>query len=259
MVPDSPLAIAVLAGVALIGGTIDAVAGGGGLVTLPALLMAGLPPDLALGTNKGQGTFGSGSSLLTFWRLGSVDRARAPTAFALAFAGSLLGALAVVHLSNAVLAPLVLVLLVAVAVFLFFRRDFGTRPRGVEVTRPLLRTAAIAFTIGAYDGFFGPGTGTFVLIAFVLWLGDTLARGSANAKVVNFASNLAALLLFTLSDRVLWTIALPMAAGQALGGVIGARLVGRLGDRFVRGMVLVVVVALCAKLASGWLLPASPG
>jgi hypothetical protein len=147
-----------------------------------------------------------------------------------------------------VLAPLVLVLLVAVAAFLALRRNFGAEARPAP-PRPLPRTVLIALVIAFYDGFFGPGTGTFLIMAFVLWLGDRMAAASANAKVVNFASNLAALALFALSGRVLWAVALPMAASQALGATLGARLVRRGGDRFVRVVVLAVVAALALKIA----------
>lgn len=233
--------------VAFIAGVIDAIAGGGGLLTLPALLAAGLPPDLALGTNKGQSTFGSGAAFFSFLRAGTLDRGRLPYAFASGLAGSLLGAATVLVIPPRVLAPLVLGLLVTVAIVLLLRRDLGSR-EGVPPQRPLRRLVPIAFGIGFYDGFFGPGTGTFVIMAFVLWMGDRLAVASANAKVVNFASNLAALGIFALSGKVLWAVALPMACAQAAGGLVGARLVRVRGDRLVRIMVLLVVSALSVKI-----------
>jgi uncharacterized membrane protein YfcA len=111
-----------------------------------------------------------------------------------------------------------------------------------------LATACIALAIGAYDGFFGPGTGTFLIVAFSSLLGDSLQRASGEAKVVNFASNLAAVVLFSVRGIVLWKIALPMAAAQALGGFLGAHLAVRRGDVLVRRVVLVVVLALVVKL-----------
>ncbi len=242
------LALVALAAVAFVAGTVDAVAGGGGLLTVPALLAAGLPPHLALGTNKGQSVFGSFAALASFVRAGRVDGRRARLTFPLGLLGSLGGAALVLALDPAVLRPLVLGLLVAVAAILALRPDLGGRRTPPPRAAPLL-AALLALGIGAYDGFFGPGTGTFLIVGAVLLLGDGLAAASANAKVVNFASNLAAVGLFASQGTVVWRIALPMAAAQLVGGVVGARLAHQGGDRFVRKAVLAVVAALAAKLA----------
>jgi uncharacterized membrane protein YfcA len=248
MAPITTLDLALLVLAALAAGVVDAIAGGGGLLTLPALLAAGAPPHLALATNKGQSVFGSGSALLRFARAGLVDAARARVAFPCGLAGSLAGAAAVTAIPSAWLKPIVLGLLVFAGVFVASRRA----PPRVEARVPPrvagLATAAIALAIGAYDGFFGPGTGTFLIVAFASVLGDSLQRASAEAKVVNFASNLAALLLFASRGLVLWHVALPMAAAQAAGGFLGAHLAVRRGDVLVRRVVLVVVLLLVVKL-----------
>ena len=248
--PDlSALHLALLAAAAFVAGTVDAIAGGGGLITLPALLAAGLPPQLALGTNKGQSVFGSGASLLRFARAGLVDPARAKIAFPCGLAGSLAGAFALTLVSPAALRPVVLALLVFAALAVGLRRG----PPRVEARVPArlagLATAAIALVIGAYDGFFGPGTGTFLIVAFTSLLGDSLRRASGEAKVVNFASNLAAMALLGSRGLVVWEIALSMAAAQAAGGFLGAHLAVRGGDVLVRRVVLLVVLALVVKLA----------
>lgn len=251
-VPDlGATTLALLVCAALAAGFIDAIAGGGGLITLPSLLAAGLPAHLALGTNKGQGVFGSGSALLHFARAGRVDRARAPGAFAAGLLGSLAGAALVLAVSPEVLRPLVIVLLLAVAVFLTFRPPLGTsavkaRFRGRAA---VWVGTALAFTIGAYDGFFGPGTGTFLIIGYALLLGLPLTSASADAKVVNFASNVAAVAVFAARGVVIWKISLPMAAAQFVGGWLGVKVAMRGGDRLVRWVVLVVVLALVVKLA----------
>jgi uncharacterized membrane protein YfcA len=247
----SPSTIALLVGVATLAGAVDAVAGGGGLLTVPALLAAGLPPDLALGTNKGQSVFGSGAALLRYARAGLVDRRMARITFPAGLAGSLGGAALVLLVPPSALRPVVLVLLVVVAVVLALRPAApapraGPRP---GTARPLA-AGAIALAIGAYDGFFGPGTGTFLIFAFAIVLGLRLQEASADAKVVNFASNLAAVLLFASRGVVVWTVALPMAAGQFAGGLLGAQLAVRGGDRVIRWVVLVVVAALVLKLGS---------
>jgi len=246
----TPTVVAVLAAAAFVAGTVDAIAGGGGLITLPALLAAGLPPELALGTNKGQSTFGSFSALVHFWRAGAVDRGRAPVAFVSAFVGALAGAALVLAIPREALRPVVLALLVGVAAALAFRPQLAEVTEAVVVPHATLRAAAIAGVIGCYDGFFGPGTGTFAIMAYVAWLRDPMASASANAKVVNFASNLAALFVFVERGVVRWEVALPMAAAQFAGGALGARLTVKRGGPFVRRVVLAVVAALVVKLAS---------
>ncbi len=247
---DLPVTAALVAA-AFAAGTVDAIAGGGGLITLPALLAAGLPVPLALGTNKGQSTFGSLSALINFWRLGAIDRSRVLLSFGFAFVGSLGGAWLVAHkVPRHLLRPMVLVLLVLVALVLTFRRDVARPTESLPPeASPKLRAGLIAYIIGAYDGLFGPGTGTFVILSYVTWLREPMARASANAKVVNFASNLAALAIFTLHGDVRWRVALPMAAAQFLGGAFGARLAVKRGDRFVRWVVLAVVLCLVVKIA----------
>jgi len=238
-------------GAAALAGVVDAVAGGGGLLTVPALLAAGLPPDLALGTNKGQSVFGSAAALLRYGRAGLVDVRMARVTFPAGLAGSLGGAALVLLVPPSALRPVVLVLLVVVAVALALRPAapaprVGPRP---GTGRPIA-AAAIALAIGAYDGFFGPGTGTFLIFAFVAFLGLRLQEASADAKVVNFASNLAAVLLFASRGVVIWAVALPMAAGQFAGGLLGAQIAVRGGDRVVRWAVLAVVAALALKLGA---------
>jgi uncharacterized membrane protein YfcA len=237
---------------ALLAGVVDAIAGGGGLLTLPALLATGMPPHLALGTNKGQSVFGSFSALVRFARAGLVDRERARVAFPFGLLGSLLGATLVLFVPPEVLRPLVLVMLVLAGAYVLLRRPGAPRveaPRPIATRHRLAAAAIIALVIGGYDGFFGPGTGTFLILAFVAVYADTLQRASADAKVVNFASNLAAVALFAFKGTILWWISLPMAAGQLTGGWIGAHLAVKGGDRVVRVAVLLVVLALVLKVA----------
>jgi uncharacterized membrane protein YfcA len=247
VVDPSRTAVALLAFAGFAAGFVDAIAGGGGLVTLPALLAAGLPPHLALATNKGQAIFGAVSSAAGYARKGFIDRARAPVAFGLGLVGSALGALAQLAVRPAVLRPLVIALLVLSAVVVAW-------PRRTTAHEPLARAAlwgaVAALALGAYDGFFGPGVGTMLLVAFVLIYGDPLTRASGNAKVVNLASNLAAFALFAWRGNIVWALALPMAAANFAGAWTGAHVAIKGGDRFIRVVVLVVVAALVVKLAS---------
>ena len=248
---------------ALAAGLVDAVAGGSGVIAVPALLAAGLPPHLALGTNKAQGVFGTCASTLRYARAGLLDARRARVTFPAGLAGSLCGAALVLLVPPSTLRPLVLVLLVAVAVALALRPSTATptatptstptSPSTWARRAPRLAAAAVALVLGAYDGFFGPGSGTFLILAFAFLFDLPLQRASADAKPVNFASNLAALALFSARGAVLWEVALPMAAAQFAGGWLGAHLAVRGGDRLVRAIVFLVVFALVSKLAADML------
>ena len=297
----SAWATAALVLAAFAAGLVDAVAGGSGVIAVPALLAAGLPPHLALGTNKAQGVFGTFASTLSYARAGLLDRKRARVTFPLGLAGSLCGAALVLLIRPSTLRPIVLVLLVVAAVVIALRprlrlarqhnalpvvpappRDSippGTHapprdsippsahapprestPPGTHASRydpapfgtraPRLVAATVALVLGCYDGFFGPGAGTFLILALAFLFDLSLQRASADAKPINFASNLAALALFSARGAVLWKLALPMAAAQFAGAFFGAHLAVRGGDRVVRLVMLMVVLTLVAKLAA---------
>ena len=235
-----------LVAAALFAGTVDGIAGGGGLVTVPALLWAGLPPLTALATNKGQSVWGSGAASVSFWRADRVDRRQARYTFPLALAGAFVGVHVVSRFSNDALRPVVLALLIGAAVLLVIKKP----ARDSDATGPSRwwAAAALALGIGWYDGFFGPGTGTFLVVGFVVVCRRSLVHAAGDAKIVNFASNLAAVLTFAHAGLVVWRIALPMAAAQLVGGSIGAHLAIRGGARIVRVLVLVVSSVLIVKL-----------
>jgi len=239
------LTIVLLSLAALGAGTVDAIAGGGGLITVPALLAAGLDPLRALATNKGQSVWGSGAALVAFWRAGRVDRKQAVFTFPLGLVGSFAGAMIVSAIDKEALRPIVIGMLIGAATLLVIRKP--TRDEDATGSR-WWAAALLAVLIGAYDGFFGPGTGTFLIVGFVVLCRRSLVHASADAKVVNFASNLAAVLVFTTNGNVVWEVALPMGVGQLLGGVIGAHLAMKGGERIVRVVVLVVSGALIVKL-----------
>ena len=238
--------VALLALAAFAAGLVDAIAGGGGLLTVPALLATGLPPQLALATNKGQACFGAVSSFASFWMRGGIDRRRAPLGFVCGFLGSLAGAYVLTLIKPEPLKPVVLALLILAAGFVAWPRKPSTgRPHDWA----MIALVPLALAFGFYDGFFGPGVGSMLIVMFVLVFGDTLTRASGNAKVVNLASNLAALILFASRGAVLWKIALPMAAANAAGAFVGAHIAVKRGDKLVRVVVLVVVAALVVKIA----------
>jgi uncharacterized membrane protein YfcA len=241
--------IALLAAAAFGAGLLDAIAGGGGIISLPALLVAGVPPHLALGTNKGQAVFGATASAVSFWRRGEVDRDRALPAFVAGFVGSVVGARLVLGIPPATLRVAVIGLLLGAGTLILARRTAAARlPKVTGHLAARAALVAICLGIGAYDGFFGPGTGSLLIIAFATVFGDALTRASGNAKIVNLASNLAAMLLFASRGTILWRVSLPMAAANALGAAVGARLAVRRGDRLVRAVVVAVVLAVVVKL-----------
>jgi uncharacterized protein len=242
----SALVVVLLSGTAFVAGVVDAVAGGGGLFTVPALLAAGLPPGLALATNKGQATPGALASFITFFRRGGLDRQRAPLGFAFGFLGSLLGARLLLAMRPEPLRPIIAVLLLFALCFMLFRSRI--RVREAPLARPKLTLALVALILGTYDGFFGPGVGSLLIVSFVTLFGDSPLFASGNAKVVNLGSNLAAFLLFAWRGAICWQLALPMAVANMVGARLGARLALRKGDRFVQIVVTVVVLAVVSKL-----------
>lgn len=241
--------LAALVAVAFVAGAIDAVAGGGGLLTVPALLWAGISPQLVFGTNKGSAVFGAVASLFRFSRSGLIRREITPLFFICGLVGSFAGAALLLAINPALLKPLVLVLLCGAAAFVAFGAPSQV-DRPERTSHPIAkgRAVGLALLCGAYDGFFGPGTGTFLIVLMVALLGWSLPESSANAKVVNFASNLAAVTLFAWRGVVLWQVSLPMALGSFLGGLVGARFATQRGAPLIRRVMLVVVSALVLKL-----------
>lgn len=247
---DSALALA--CAFSLLAGFVDAVAGGGGPIQLPALLMLmpGVPVTTVLGTNKGASVFGTSVAAIRYARSVAVPWRSVGLAAAAAFAGSFVGAGLAQRIDPAFMRPLVLVMLVAVAAWTYLRPPLGESPRGRE--QPFVG-AAVGALLGLYDGFFGPGTGTFLLVAFTATLGLDFLGASAAAKVVNVATNLAAIVAFQRTGDVMWSWSLPMAACNMAGGLLGAHTAIARGSAFVRKLVLVVVSALVVKVGWEWL------
>lgn len=240
--------IAALAVVGLLAGLVDAIAGGGGMLTLPALLAAGLPPHLALGTNKGCSTWGTAMATATFARRGRLQLARTAFGFLAGAGGALVGARLQLALDPKALRPIVLILLVAVAVVLTVQRPRPPADPAAIPPRSLALATTIGLVLGVYDGFFGPGTGTFLIVAQVGLMHATMSEATADAKPVNLGSNIASLVTFAIKGTVVWKIALPMAVGNIVGGALGARIAMKGGDRVVRLTVIAVSLALIAKL-----------
>ncbi len=242
-----PEVIALLIAAAGFAGFVDAIAGGGGLITVLALLLAGLPPVEALATNKLQGSFGSGSAMVAYARAGQVRLAdqggMAAVSLSAAAAGS---AVALVVPADALRAALPVVL-VAVALFFLIKRDLGDADRVARLT-PVAFGLTVVPAVAFYDGILGPGTGSFFMLGFVLLAGSGLLRATAQTKTLNFASNLGSVAVFAAAGGVWWGLGLAMAAAQVAGATLGARLAVRLGARVIRPLLVVVSMALAARL-----------
>lgn len=249
----APDILALLILVAFVAGAIDALAGGGGLLTIPALLAAGIPPVAALATNKLQSAIGTGSAFLTFWRAGHVDLRRFALPAAGAFVGAIAGAAAVQHVDPRFLAAFVPILLIAMAFYFLLAPPMSEIDRHARVGR--IGLTAVVTVLGFYDGFFGPGTGSFLTTALVALGGLGLVRAIANTKFLNLATNVAALIAMIAGGKVLWMLGGAMAAANVLGNQAGAWIALRFGGKGVRPLLVAMSVILTVKLLAD---PANP-
>lgn len=236
-----------------LGGVIDAVAGGGGLITLPAYLLAGLPAHLASGTNKCGNAFGTFLSTGRFLKRGDVHLPSAVAGAIGALAGAWAGSRLNLIMPEQILYYIMLAIVPVMAVFLVLKRDFGQEDRSHELGRLQLMAMAlsIGLVIGGYDGFFGPGAGTFLILAFTGLCRFDLITASGNTKLANSASNLASLVTFALAGKVLWSVGIPAALCGIAGNYIGSGLALKGGAKVIRPMFFVVLGLLLARLIYG--------
>ena len=239
--------LALLLATGLVAGFVDSIAGGGGLITLPVLLNLGIDPRLALGTNKLQATFGSGSATVHYARAGAVNLSECRRGCVFAFVGATAGALLVQQLDPNLLKRLIPILLIIVAVYLWCRPQLGETDLHPRMTRQRF-DFLFGLGIGFYDGFMGPGTGTFFTMALMLGLGFNLTKATATTKVLNFATNVAALLVFLLFGKIWFLAGIVMGAGQWLGARAGSKMVLRHGTKFIRPIFLSVVMLIALKM-----------
>jgi hypothetical protein len=237
----------------MVAGFIDSLAGGGGLLTLPALMTVGISPVVALGTNKLQSAFGTGGAVFAFARKGHIDFRGFAFPVVAALTGSALGAFTVQRLDPAFLAGFVPILLVAMATYYLVAPRMGDEDRHNRIGKAGL--VVVSAVIGFYDGFFGPGTGSFLTTALVALVGLRLVRAMAHARLLNFATNIAALATMIIGGKVVWLAGLAMACGSIIGNQIGAHTAMRFHGRGVRPLLVVMSLALTVKLLSD---PANP-
>lgn len=242
-----PLVLLALAGAGMLAGFVDAIAGGGGLIAIPALLSVGVPPVAALATTKVQSATGTVIAALTYWRRGYVDFRALLSAMAAAFVAALAGAAVVKGINVSLLRDLVPYALIAIALYFLFAPRLTDADSHARL-RFSVFVPVMAAVVGFYDGIFGPGTGSFLTIGFVALFGLGLTRATGHTKIVNLMSNFGALALFIPAGDVLWPAALAMAAGQVVGGYLGARTGIRFGAKLIRPLVVVVSIALALRL-----------
>jgi uncharacterized membrane protein YfcA len=246
--------VAMLALAGFAGGFVDSIAGGGGLITVPALLLAGLPPVEALGTNKLQGLFGSGSATHAYASKGHVDPRRQLPSALMAFAGGALGAVVATVVPADILSAALPIVLVAIALYFAIKPSMGDVDRARRLS-PFLFALLLVPAIGFYDGIFGPGAGSFYMLAYVALAGYGVLKATAHTKLLNFSSNAGSFAVFVVVGAISWKIGLLMGVAQFLGARTGAWLAIRNGARLIKPLLVVVCVALAAKLLAD---PANP-
>lgn len=238
--------IGLLMAAAFVASTIDAIAGGGGMITIPALLAAGIPPVSAIATNKLQSTFGTAGAVMAFARKGHIDFRRFALPAVASFVGSAVGAFVLTRIDAGFLSAVLPMLLIAMAIYFAVAPRMSDEDRHSRAGLPLL--LAIVLVIGAYDGFFGPGTGSFFITALVAVFGMGLIRAVAHTKLLNFASNLAGLAVLIAGGHVLWVLGLCMAVASIAGAQVGAYAAMRFGASAARTLLIVMSLGLTLKI-----------
>ena len=241
-----PWVYAALTVTAVLTGFIDAIAGGGGLIMMPALLSAGVPPINALATNKLQSVFGTAVACSNYARNGLIDWRANLLTIALVFAGASVGVIVVQTIDTRALSLIVPLLLLAVAIYVLVSPRMSDEDAHQRITAR--GYAPVGAMIGAYDGFFGPGTGSFFTTTLVGLRGLGLTRATALTKLFNLTSNVAAVLLFALGGKMFWLLGLCMAGGAMVGGWIGSHTAMRFGARLIRPLLVVLSVGLTGRL-----------
>lgn len=236
----------VLFGIALFAGFIDSIVGGGGLITLPALMACGVPAHLAVATNKVQANFGSFTAAVSYFKARTMKHL-AWGVFFMAF-GAAIGAYAVLNVNQKHLKLVILAFCTLTFLYMALKPSLGKHKSEPKIKDIRIFHILIGFCIGFYDGFLGPGTGSFLIFACVMLLGYNLKEASINTKILNSASNIAALIVFLCLYEVLWAIGILMGLGQVIGAFLGSKLVLKTQGNFIKVLFLVVVGATICKV-----------
>ena len=233
--------------IAVVAGGVDAVAGGGGLITLPLLLIAGVPPAAAVATNKLGSIGGSLSATLYFIKIGRIPFRSVRLMTCTTFAGAILGGMMLTRVNSECLYAIISALLIGFSLYFLLMPTIGKRDRK-GLIGPYLFAVTAAPLIGGYDGFFGPGTGTFFCATLTILRGFSLINATAHAKLLNLSSNSAALCFFLAQGVILWPIGLVLLAGQLIGGYLGAQIAMKHGTTLIKVIMVVMAIAVSLKL-----------
>ena len=239
-----------LSALIFLGGFIDSIAGGGGLITLPAYVLTGMPIHMALGSNKFSSFFGTAFSAFNFLRSKKVYLKAVPVSVVFAVAGSALGAYVVLFVYDGILRIILIVIVPIVAVFVLAKKDFGKEDRSDTLKRRtiLIGAGIAAFVIGFYDGFFGPGTGTFLILTFTVFLRFDLVTANGNAKIINLSSNAGSLITFIANGQVAWQLVIVAAIFGIAGNFIGSTLAIKIGAKVIKPLLVVVLAILLGTI-----------
>jgi len=231
---------------------VDSIAGGGGLISLPSILASGVPPHFALGTNKFASSFGAFTSAFTFTRSGKVFVPLMKYTVPCTLIGSVLGVLTALKIDQRFLQIIILVLVFATAVYTIVKKDFGSEDKFEGLTRRnILQGCIFAFGLGFYDGFFGPGTGSFLIFLFISIYGFDFTIAAGNSKVLNFVSNITSLLMFALNGKIYYMVGVPMALAMIAGARVGSRIAIKNGAKVIKPIFVTIALILTVKLLYG--------
>lgn len=231
---------------------VDAIAGGSGLITIPAYMIAGLDPHVLLGTNKFASVAGTSISTYTYARSDKIDWSLMLKLAPFSLIGAMLGVNAVLKVDSTILEPIILVILILVGIYTMVKKDIGlvNSYKGFDSTS-LKKGILVALALGFYDGFFGPGTGTFIIFSLIKVFGFSFVMASANSKVLNLSSNFMSLILFAINKKINYSIGIPVAVSMMLGAFVGSRLVVDKGDKFVKPIFIIMALAAAVKVLYG--------
>lgn len=241
--------IVFLAVAGFVAAAIDSIAGGGGIISLPAIIAAGVPPHLALGTNKFASSCASLTSTVKFAFSGKIDWKLVRWQIPCTFVGAALGVRTVLAVDEKILNFMIVALVFAVAIYTILKRDFGKKDNFRGLTRGNVSMGmGFAFALGFYDGFFGPGTGSFLIFLFIGIYGYDFTRAAGNGKILNFASNVVSLVLFALGGKIVYAAAVPMALAMIAGAWFGTHIAITKGAKVIKPIFVTIATALIVKL-----------
>ncbi|MGK0469044.1 TSUP family transporter [Clostridium sp.] len=228
---------------------VDSIAGGGGLITVPAFMLTGLPTHMVLGTNKFSATAGSFTSSLKFIKSGKANFKLLKYLIPFTFLGSMLGVRAVLNIDQKFLNGLVLILIMFIGIYTLFSKSLGLKDKFQGLTKKnVFYGIILAFSLGFYDGFFGPGTGSFLVFGFISIFGFNFLASSANARILNFTSGITALVLFALSGKINYTLGVPVAISMVIGARMGTAVALNKGSKLIKPIFVTMSLAVAVKM-----------